>query len=139
MVKDLTRLRKIYDKTDGQCHICHKPLSFNNHGKQGYRGSWHIDHSVPKAKSGTDHLNNLYPACISCNIEKGVNSSYSARKKNGKSRVPYNKERKKHLKANNLTGGIIVGGLLGSFFGPFGIAAGIALGAVIGDELTPKS
>lgn len=39
MPKDLIRLRKIYDKTDGYCHICHKKLAFSNHGITGAKGT----------------------------------------------------------------------------------------------------
>lgn len=30
-----------------------------------------IDHSRPKARGGSDHMNNLMPSCQSCNREKG--------------------------------------------------------------------
>ena len=40
-----------------------------------------MEHSVPKAKGGTDYLRNLFPACISCNLDKGTvrGSSYKRR------------------------------------------------------------
>ncbi len=54
------QLNFIYDRTHGCCHICHRKLSFKNYGIHGSRGGWHVEHSIPKAKDGTDHLNNLY-------------------------------------------------------------------------------
>lgn len=64
------RLRRIYDKTDGNCHLCGGSLAFSNYGNLGSRGAWEVDHSIPKAKGGTDNLNNLFPAHTSCNRVK---------------------------------------------------------------------
>lgn len=64
------RLRRIYDKTDGNCHLCRGSLAFSNYGNLGSRGAWEVDHSIPKAKDGTDNLNNLFPAHTSCNRSK---------------------------------------------------------------------
>ena len=33
----------------------------------------HVEHIVPKAHRGSDHLNNLALACIDCNLHKGTN------------------------------------------------------------------
>ncbi|MES9868042.1 MAG: HNH endonuclease [Candidatus Thiodiazotropha sp. LLP2] len=65
------KLNKIFEKTRGKCHLCHKQLAFKNYGVIGNHGAWEIEHSKPKSKGGTDHLNNLFPACIRCNREKG--------------------------------------------------------------------
>lgn len=62
---DSNRLKQIYSKTDGYCHLCHRKLILKNYAKGGIKGGWHIEHSRPKANGGTDHLNNLYAACIS--------------------------------------------------------------------------
>jgi 5-methylcytosine-specific restriction endonuclease McrA len=77
------RLNDIYDKTSGRCHLCGKRLSFHNHGCNGRRGAWHVDHSVPRARGGTDHLNNLMPACIPCNCSKRDRSNRTVRARNG--------------------------------------------------------
>jgi 5-methylcytosine-specific restriction endonuclease McrA len=50
-------------------------LAFTNYGKRGARAAWEVDHSRAKANGGTDHLNNLMPACIPCNREKGTLTS----------------------------------------------------------------
>lgn len=63
-------INSIYDKTGGYCYYCGKKLSFVNYGKNGNHGSWHIDHSKPKSKGGSDYLRNLVPACIKCNLDK---------------------------------------------------------------------
>jgi hypothetical protein len=59
---DYERLNRIYDKTDGYCHICHKKLSFSNYACCGAKGAWEIDHSNAKINGGSNHLNNLFPA-----------------------------------------------------------------------------
>jgi 5-methylcytosine-specific restriction endonuclease McrA len=73
--REETQLRAIYDRTEGQCHNCRKRLTFRNYGLFGKRGAWEIEHSVAQARGGTDHGNNLFAACISCNRSKGDSSS----------------------------------------------------------------
>jgi len=138
MAKDLKRLELIYRKTNGYCHICHKKLSLKNHGINGTHGSWHIEHSIPKAKGGTNHLNNLFPACISCNLEKGVSSTKESRLKNGITRAPFNKEKKNKIKSDNTITGMGIGGAIGLIGGPIGVLIGTVLGAVIGNNNSPK-
>jgi 5-methylcytosine-specific restriction endonuclease McrA len=66
------RLNTIYDKTGGYCSYCEKKIAWANYGAPGRKGSWEVDHSIPLARGGTDHLNNLVPACTWCNREKGT-------------------------------------------------------------------
>ncbi len=77
-------LKKIFGKTGGRCRYCGKPLSFGNYGRRngvlGVYGRWEVDHSKPQAKGGTDHLNNLYPACPSCNRSKGAKRGRNTKK-----------------------------------------------------------
>jgi 5-methylcytosine-specific restriction endonuclease McrA len=130
--------KKIYEKTDGYCHICHKKLSLINYGKNGERGAWHVDHSIPKVKGGTDHMNNLYPACISCDTSKGANSTNSARAKNGITIAPFSRKKKKELQSQNTITGGIIGGAVGAFLGPAGVIVGTVIGATIGNNNSPK-
>lgn len=138
MAKDYSRLRKIYAKTDGHCHLCHKKLSFTNHGKRGSKGAWHQDHSKAKANGGSDHLNNLYAACVRCNENKGTYHSKTARGWNGNTRAPYSATKKKQIKSDNTAGGALIGGTIGAFFGPVGIALGATIGGAIGSSNSPK-
>ncbi|MFZ2906278.1 MAG: HNH endonuclease signature motif containing protein [Cyclobacteriaceae bacterium] len=139
MRKDKQLLKKIYMKTDGLCHICHRRLSLHQYGKAGEKGAWHIEHSIPKAKGGTDHLNNLFPACIGCNIEKGIMTSRTARNYNGNTRAPYSKKKKAEIKDSNTTAGALVGGGIGlAFGGPVGGIIGSFIGGVIGSSSSPK-
>ena len=64
-------LSQIFNKTDGHCQYCGKKLAWANYGNPKGRGGWEVDHSIPVSRGGTDHLNNLYPACVECNKNKG--------------------------------------------------------------------
>lgn len=139
MAKDYEKLRKIYDRTDGHCHLCHKKLSFTNHDLAGAKGSWHIEHSIPKSKGGSNHLNNLFAACISCNLEKSNQPNRVIRNQYGISRAPYCKKKKLRIQEENTTTGIINGGIIGSFFGPGGMIVGGLLGGIIGKNSSDKT
>ncbi len=130
-------LRKIYDRTNGKCHLCHKKLAFTNYGLMYLKGAWEVEHSNPKSMGGTNRLNNLYPAHISCNRSKNNKSTKSARSKHGKTRAPLSKEKRKIAKTNNTLKGVIIGGLIGSVAGPWGTAVGAAIGGKIGKDKDP--
>jgi len=132
------QLERIYDRTSGYCHICHKKLSFVNYAQYGRRGAWEVDHSKPKAHGGTSHGNNLYPACISCNRSKRAGSSLSARNRNGQRRAPYSRAKVRAKRNDNQLAGGITGGIIGSRLGPGGALVGALLGAWFGDKNTPK-
>ncbi len=133
------RRRQIFTKSDGHCHLCGKKLAWKNYGIHGARGAWHVEHSKPRAKGGTDHLNNLWPGCISCNLDKGTNSTKSARSVHGRKGAPLSATQKKSRRQDNAVAGGAVGGLgvlaLGAT-GPIGAAAAL-LGALIGHDVEP--
>jgi len=130
-------LRKIYDRTSGCCHICHKKLALKNYGKFGERGAWEIEHSNPRANGGTDRSNNLYAACIPCNRSKGANTTRAARLRHGKTRAPLCVEKRKTAKlVNGLVCGV-GGGAVGSLFGPLGTLVGAVVGAHKGYKKNP--
>lgn len=109
------RLNDIFDKTNGRCHLCGRKLSFSSYGESRKHGAWHVEHSRPKAMNGTDHLNNLYPGCIECNLAKGAGETRSFRRKNGLRRAPMSFA---ELEEKQLTNTFIFG------------LAGVALGAM---------
>jgi 5-methylcytosine-specific restriction endonuclease McrA len=137
-MKDIERKQRIYTRTNGYCHICHRKLSFTNYGVNGAKGAWHIEHSIPKAKGGSDHLNNLFAACIICNHEKGTKHTQTIRRRNGITRAPYSKAKKEKIKEENTLMGMIGGGLLGTVFGPGGVIVCTILGGLFGEDLSPK-
>lgn len=137
MAYDVDKLERIFGKTHGRCHICRSPLSFSNYGKTDARKAWEVEHSVPRAKGGTDHLNNLFASCIACNRSKGSSTTRSARAKNGYTSAPLSKSKKIN---NALTGGVV--GTLATFLVPphlrvAGAIFGAVVGAVIGHEVEP--
>ena len=130
------RLDRIFSRTGGHCHICRKRLCFGNHGAIGKRGAWEIEHSRPRSRGGTDHLNNLYAACISCNRSKGNSTTASARSGNGYRAAPLSEKKNR----NAWTGGA-VGALAFLFFPPplrlaAAVVGGIA-GAIVGKSYEP--
>lgn len=124
------KLKTIYAKTDGRCHLSGKKLSFTNYGTFGARGAWEIEHSVPKSKGGSDHMNNLYPACIAANRAKGNVTTRTARAGNGLTRAPRSAEGKEQLRQENAWKGLGLG-VLGIPFGPIGVGVLATIGALI--------
>jgi 5-methylcytosine-specific restriction endonuclease McrA len=99
-------LNYIFDKTGGECHYCGKQLAWSNYGLVGKRGAWEVDHSIPVSRGGTDHQNNLWPACVSCNTEKGTltGSEYQRMVEGGRRQSASSDIR-------DIIGGIVVAGL----------------------------
>lgn len=81
MAYNTSRLQRIFDKTGGRCEYCRTELIWSGYGSPEDFGSWEVDHSVPQSKGGTDHLNNLFPACTECNRKKGDMTGQAFRRK----------------------------------------------------------
>ena len=137
MIVSDDRLNKIYDKTRGKCHLCHKNLSFINYNRFGAKGAWEIEHSKPKSLGGTDHLNNLYAACIRCNRQKSNGTNYSVRSKNGVRKAPLSAKARSKKILGNTAKGVVAGVTIGRFFGPGGAVIGGAIGALMGSDKDP--
>jgi len=132
------QINNAYDRTDGHCHICGIKLSFKNYGILGTRGAWHMEHSLPRSKGGTDHPNNLFAGCISCNLEKGNGSTRTARARYGNKRAPLSRKRKDEIRTANTLLGVIVGGILGGLVGgDEGAVIGLIAGGLIGNNIKP--
>lgn len=134
------RRTAIFIKTDGNCHICHGRLSFAAYGDKGHRGGWEVEHSVPKAKGGTGHLNNLFPAHINCNRRKRTDTTSSARAQHGHTRAPYSRAKKEQIHDDNTAKGVLAGATAGAVVGgPVGAAIGALLGGLAGNSVkVPK-
>jgi len=137
MAYDKNTLRKIYDRTTGYCHICKKKLSFKNYGKTGKRGAWEVEHSHPRSSGGTNHLNNLYAACISCNNLKGIHTTQTARSWNNRTRAPLSKVRREKAKCASAIGWGIVGAGIGAVGGPVGMLLGAGILGKAGYDAEP--
>ena len=57
-----TKLRTIYQKTNGRCAYCGVHLD--------PLGDWHIEHTTPKIQGGSSRMENLVASCIVCNGKK---------------------------------------------------------------------
>lgn len=137
MAYTVEQLSRIYDRTSGYCHICCKKLAFSNYAAPGARGAWEVEHSRPKCLGGTDHLNNLYPACITCNRGKGAGCTRKARASYARSRAPLSVTKRGEARARNAAAGAAVGALIGSFAGPLGFVAGALIGGKEGYDRNP--
>lgn len=136
---DEDRLRAIFARANGNCHLCGKALAFSNYGMHGARGGWEVDHSRPVANGGTDHLNNLYPAHTSCNRSKQAGSNLSVRRNNGRTRAPLSAAAINRERWKDAGTGAIAGALVGARFGgPPGLLIGAFLGAVTAYSVDPK-
>ena len=136
---DPVRLRKIFDRTNGRCHITGIKLCFNNYGKWGRRGAWEVEHSIPRAKGGSDHGNNLYAASIKANRSKGTTTTRTARKKYGRTTAPISRAKVQAKQKSNVWRGAATGGLIGlCVAGPPGALVGVVIGGVIGESIKVK-
>jgi 5-methylcytosine-specific restriction endonuclease McrA len=139
MIRDDARLDAIFRKTDGCCHICGAKLALSNYDNFGRKGAWEIEHSKPKAKGGTDHMNNLYPAHIACNRSKRHGSTRAARAVHGRKAAPLSLGKKAAIRRVNAGFGAAMAGagavLLGA--SPPLAAAVVLVGAVIGHRQEP--
>jgi 5-methylcytosine-specific restriction endonuclease McrA len=137
---DGDRLRAIFDKANGCCHLCGRTIAFSNYGNHGARGAWEVDHSKPVAEGGTDHLNNLFPAHTSCNRSKQDASSRSSRKENGRTRAPLSAAAIERARFKQAMAGAFSGGLLGvRLGGPVGFWIGVIAGGVAAYSLDPEA
>jgi len=53
--------QKVYEMFGGKCAYCGEEMDFSN---------LQIDHKNPKQKQNRNHLSNLFPSCLKCNIIK---------------------------------------------------------------------
>lgn len=150
---DKETLDGIFAKTNGRCHLCHGDLTRSLYGDTGAKKGWEVEHSKPQALGGTHHMNNLFPAHVSCNRSKGTTSAAEVREENGVSGPPMSAERIEKKRGDNAAtgagvgavGGVLLFGALraaGMALGPVGFVvttvATAALGAAIGSEKDPE-
>ena len=83
MKYDNDQLNRIFDRTNGDCHLCAGPLLFEEYGDLLHLRAWEVDHDQPRARGGSDRETNLLPAHISCNRSKQDTSSVRVRASNG--------------------------------------------------------
>jgi hypothetical protein len=140
MTRDNRRPERAFDRTAGRCHICGKRLAWSNYGTVYGRGAWEIDHSRARARGGSDHGNNLFAACVSCNRSKRDVSSRTMRHRMGRRRAPLSVAQKGQAQRQyTATGGVLGAVALGAVAGPAGLLWGAIIGAAIGSSVDPDS
>ncbi len=136
MVYTPERLRAIFERTDGHCHICGAKLSFCRYGQVD---GWEVEHSVPVSLGGSERLSNLYAAHIVCNREKGARGTRTARRWHGRSKAPLSRRKKESIRESNRWGWGAAGALTGgAIAGPPGLLIGGILGALFGNGINPE-
>ncbi len=96
-----------------------------------------MEHSRPRARGGRNHGNNLYAACIDCNIEKSTVSTRAARGWHGRRKAPLSRNRRIEAKRSAAVAGGILGAAVGALGGPWGVVAGALIGAKLGHGTHP--
>jgi uncharacterized protein YcfJ len=92
---------------------------------------------MPRALGGTDHLNNLYAACVSCNRSKGTLHTRTVRARHGRARAPLSRSKRETARGENAFLGGVFGGLVGALMGPgVAIVCGL-LGLGLGYHANP--
>ena len=58
-------LDEIHHQSNGRCRNCGK-----YHRREKHGSTWNVDHVIPRARGGRDHISNLRLNCIRCNSDK---------------------------------------------------------------------
>ena len=58
----IVKVNKIFNRFNGRCAYCGSELTIKD---------MTVDHIIPKRNGGNNKYKNLFPACKSCNHEKG--------------------------------------------------------------------
>lgn len=132
-------LQRVFDRTDGRCHICYRRVAWKNYGALGARGAWEVDHSVPRACGGTDRLTNLLPAHIRCNRSKQAGSSRAARGQHGRMRAPHSASGRRAARVRNSALGAGLGWLAATILFPQARVAAAVIGALGGASIDPDA
>jgi hypothetical protein len=71
-------------------------------------------------------------------VDVTVQTTRTARARNGTVRAPLSTTKKQQLRTENATAGGLLGGLIGLAGGPLGVVIGASVGAAIGQSLKPE-
>lgn len=94
---------KLWEKQDGKCCYCNRPMWVKGvHEKRKNSLQATLEHKIPKAFGGKNHMENLACSCQDCNTKRGIinhNDFKLIRKQNNWMRLIKlyrNKEYRKH-------------------------------------------
>ena len=72
-----SKLRKIFKKGNGRCHLCRKLLQFDKYGRtESIVGAWRVYQVKTNSKAGLSSVSNLLPSCPQCYRENGNKYPY---------------------------------------------------------------
>jgi 5-methylcytosine-specific restriction endonuclease McrA len=75
-------LDQVFKKTQGHCHFCGDPLTFENRGwADEPSGHWEVDHVIQRNKGGSKKVDNCLPACTGCNRLRWHRTGEATRKR----------------------------------------------------------
>lgn len=133
---DKDQLDRIFHSTAGRCHLCHGRLARKNYAVDGQRDAWEVDHSVARARGGSDHGNNLKPAHIACNRSKQEADNRAIRQAHGHKRSPLSTKEIESKRTRNAVIGSTSLALAGGFIlGPPGFIVGALVGGFVGHDV----
>lgn len=69
LISDPDVRQQVFNMTDGRCFYCEAELSFDGLTPGA---EFNVDHVMPRASGGPDHLMNYVPACGPCNVSKNA-------------------------------------------------------------------
>jgi hypothetical protein len=121
-------LRRIFHRTGGRCHLCHEEMAWNGYGR-----NWNVDHFIAVSRGGSDAINNLYAAHVSCNSRRQDDSALKSRhvKAGRRDAPPSSEDLDDHNNAKSAAGAI-AGAVAGAaFLGPLGAVSGALVGGLL--------
>lgn len=76
---DSNTVEAVFNKSKGRCWYCGRSLDISSRAvsartSEYFISTYVIDHFLPRKSGGTDDINNLVPACWSCNGIKRSNT-----------------------------------------------------------------
>ena len=122
------QLQRIFDASDGRCHLCFESLS-----RDGYGIQWEVDHSRARKIGGSSSLRNLYAAHLACNRSKQVKPARTVRAQFGFAKKPLSKQQR----AKRASSGAAVG-LGGASLLHVEPVAGAVVGWLLGQHDSPR-
>ena len=88
---DEPTLWRIYQRSNGMCHICERLVHFEAYNRRDNPRGWQVEHGNPVSRGGGWDLRNLKPAHIKCNVKKGAMTTNEFRRNHpngGRSTTP---------------------------------------------------
>lgn len=80
--RKIPRLRRyVIELYGNQCWLCDQPINIGL--RHPDPGSLSLDHAIPRSRGGSDWIDNLRPAHLSCNLSRGNRTDNRRRARTG--------------------------------------------------------